>query len=218
MEKVILVNSGITLITKDQLQPITHDFLVQKDIVSKDFEVIKEKTIYAFPISQISYTNGFSMAIQPNRILFQVLNIPNFEKERKRALDLLKDISSKYVTLFREILECKVIGINFNFIKDDLHFETFVEKSINLNSPFFNFEGKKSDIQKIDTSYSLKSKKFNVTINKISKRNIETNTEDFITLFQINVQYDREYDNNIVNIINELKGNYEKSLKFISGV
>ena len=215
MEKIILANSGITLITKGQLQPITPDFLVQKDIVPKNFAIIKEKTIYAFPISHINYTNGFSIVTEPNRILFQ--NIPN-SKEKDEALDLLEDISSKYITLFKKILEWEFIGINFDFIKDDLHFETFVEKSINLNSPFFNFEGKKSDIQKIDTSYDLKRKKFNITINKILKRNINTNTEDFITLFKINVHYDREYDDNIVNIINELKENYEKSLNFISEV
>ena len=218
MEKIILVNSVITLITKDQLKPITHDFLVQKDIVSKDFEVIKEKTFYAFPISQISYTNGLNIIIEPSRALFQILNIPNSEEEKEKALNLLKKISSKYVTLFREILECKFIGINFDFIRDDLRFETFVEKSINLNSSFFNFEGKKSDIQKIDTSYDSQGKKFNIAINKISKRNIKTNTEDFITLFKINVHYDSKYDDNIVNIINELKENYEKSLKFISEV
>ena len=218
MEKIILANSMITLITKDQLKPITHDFLVQKDIVSKDFEVIKEKTFYAFPISQISYTNGFSIIIEPSRTLFQILNVPNSKEEREKALNLLKEISSKYVTLFREILECKFIGINFDFIKDDLHFETFVKKSINLNSSFFNFEGKKSDIQKIDTSYVLKGKTFNITISKISKRDIKTNTEDFITMFKINVHYDRQYDDDIVNIINELEENYEKSLKFISEV
>ncbi len=156
--------------------------------------------------------------IEPNRALFQILNIPNSEEKREKALNLLKKISSKYVTFFREILECEFIGINFDFIKDDLHFETFVKKSINLNSPFFNFEGKKSDIQKIDTSYSSQGKKFNITISKISKRNIKTNVEDFITLFKINVHYDRKYDDNIVKIINELKENYEKSLKFISEV
>ncbi len=218
MEKIILANSMITLITEDQLKPITHDFLVQKDIVPKDFEVIKEKTIYAFPISQISYTNGFSIIIEPNRTLFQILNIPNYKEKREKPLNLLKEISSKYVTLFREILECKFIGINFDFIKDDLRFETFVEQSINPNSSFFNFEGKKSDIQKIDISYSLKGKKFNITINKISKRNIETNTEDFITLFKINIHYDSKYDDNVVNIINEMEENYERSLKFIGGV
>ena len=217
MEKIILVNSVITLITKDQLKSITHDLLVQKGIVPEDFEVIREKTFYAFPISQISYTNGFSIRTEPNRTLFQIL-IPNFKEKRKKSLNLLKKISLKYVTLFKEILECKFIGINFDFIKDDLHFETFVKKSINLNSSFFNFEGKKSDIQKIDTSYVFKGKKFNITISKISKRDIKTNVEDFITLFKINVHYDLQYDDDIVTIINELKENYEKSLKFISEV
>ena len=215
MKEIILVNSAITLVTQNQPQSITHEFLVQKKIIPKDFQVDVEKTFYTPVASKIEYTNRFSIVTQPDRILLQVSNIPNIEEKKENYLDLLQGISSSYVTFFKEMIKCKATGINFQFIKDNLEFDTLVEQSIKPDSLWLNFEGKKGDIQNINISYNLKGKQFNITINKALKRNTQNNSEGFCTFFAINVHYPSEYDDNIVNIISELKENYKKSQEFI---
>ncbi len=214
MKKIILTNSAITLVTQNQPQSVNHEFLVQKDIIPKDFQVNDKEVFYTPFASKIGYTNGFGIITEPDRILFQVSRIPNFEEKKKNYLDLLENISLNYVTFFKEMIKWEAVGINFQFIKDDLQFDTFVDQSIKLNSSWFNFEGKKGDIQKIDISYDLKGKQFNIIIHKGLKRNIQSNNEDSCTFFTINVHYRDKYDD-IVNIISELKENYEKSQEFI---
>ena len=215
MKEITLANSTITLVTQNQPQSVNHEFLVQKNIIPKDFLVNNKETFYTPFASKIEYTNGFGIVTQPDKILFQVSNISNIEEKKESYLDLLESISSGYLTFFKEMIKWNAAGINFQFIKDDLQFDTFVDQSIKPDSLWFNFKGKKGDIQKIDISYDLKGKQFNVTIHKALKRNTQNNNEEFCTLFTINVHYDRKYDDNIVNVISELKENYKNSQEFL---
>ena len=215
MKEIILTNTTITLITQNQPQSVNHEFLVQKDIIPKDFQVNDKEAFYTPFASKIKYTNGFGIVTEPNRMLFQVSNIPSMEEKKENYLDLLENISSNYITFFKEMIKWEAIGINFQFIRDDLQFDTFIDQSIRPDSLWFNFKGKKADIQKIDTSYDLKGKQFNITIHKALKRNTQDNNEKFCTFFTINVHYDRKYDDNIVNITSELRENYKKSQEFI---
>ena len=213
MPEILFINSSIVLVTENLMPSVTHDFLVNQKIIPKDFQV-QGIPLYIPPVSQIKYNNGFNITIEPNKLQFMISKKPiPKEEEEKEALHLLMDVSKKYVNFFSDI-KCKSIGINFQFIREDLQFNSLIEKTIKPDSPCLKFENHKGEVSTINVSYNnWKGKQFNVVMNKIQR--IDPLPPTDVILFNINISYPSSYSPVIVE---ELIENFEKSQQFIKEI
>ncbi len=212
---LILVKCSIVLTTRNYLPPVNHEFLENKKIIPENFEK-KGNSISTPVFSQINYTNGFNITTEPDRTIFQFSGSNIIEQEKN--LNLLKDISSKYVKIF-EYIKYQAIGINFDFI-NEVKYDSIMEKIVKLESTHLSFENNKGTIHNIELSYSVKGKKFNVTIRRLEKKpavehSSQTAKPDFVPLFHINIHYPGEYADNKETIIEELPKNYNQAKQFI---
>ena len=213
MSKILFINSSVVLVTEKPVPSVTHDFLVNKKIIPADFQV-QGIPLYIPPVSQIKYNNGFNITIEPNKIQF-IISKPtlNGEEEKKAVLNLLMDVSTKYIHFFSDI-KCKSIGINFQFIREDLQFNSLIKKTIKSDSPCLKFEGHKGEVNTINVSYNnWNGKQFNVVISKIQRINPPPPMD--VILFNINISYPSNYS---PVIIKELIENFEKSQQFIKEI
>ena len=224
MKKIKLEKTSIVLLTQGYVSPVTHDFLTTQNITpSQDsgFQLIPNNSFFAPPISQMNFHNGLSIINDPEKIIFQVSKGSVTEDEQEHCLDLLQNVSSKYISSepFKSA-RYLAIGINFQFIKDDLIFNTFIEKSIKSDSPCLFFESqRKGKVNDIKFSYSYEHKQINVTISKLSfvtyPQN-KSNDQNSVSRFDVNIHYNQPNDHNDINkIIKEIKENYQKSKHFI---
>ena len=164
--QLILINCSVVLVTQDHVASVNHDFLVNQKVIPENFQ--KKGNSFNTPVvSQIYYSNGFNIIGEPNKTLFQ-FSAPNVnESDNLNNLNILKGISSKYVQLFN--INYKAIGINFDFIRDDLEYHSFIEKLVKKDSASLSFENNKGEVCSIDLSYNVKGKQFNVTAKKVER-------------------------------------------------
>ena len=214
--KLILINSSIVLVTRDSIPPVNHDFLINKKVIPENFQ--KNNNSISTPvISQIHYKNGFTIVVEPKKILIQ-FQISSFDEVKNlHNLKLLKEISSNYLKLF-DYIEYQVIGINFDFIKEKLQYNAFIEKFIKQDN-HLSFENNRGEVLRVDLSYNLKGKQFNVQVIRAESRsqpaNPQTTAPTFFPFFKINVNYPGNYAENKVTVIEELEENYNRSKEFI---
>ena len=211
--ELTLINCSVVLLTQEHVGSINHEFLVNKQVIPTDFQ--KTGNSFNTPVvSRIDYNNGFSILAEPNKTQFQISNTKGNELNN---LNIVKNISSKYVNLFN--INYKAIGINFELIRTELDYQSFIGKIIKSDSPYLSFENNKGDIRTIDLSYSVKGKYFNITAKMAEKTKNNVQSQEtkktFVPYFKVNVHYPSNYTDNSVNIIEELKENYKKSKKFI---
>ena len=216
---LILINSSIVLMTQDHVPSVNHDFLVNKKVIPENFQ--KTNNFISTPVvSNIYYSNGFTIVAEPKRTLirFQVPSID--ESKNLDNLKLLRNIASKYIKVF-EYIKYQAIGINFDFIREKLQYNSFVEKIIKQDNDHLNFENNKGEVRSIDLSYNLEGKQFNVKVIRVEKETQNTNFQNtihnFVPLFKINIHYLGDYATNKVTIVEELEKNYNRSKKFIGG-
>lgn len=215
-ETILLTNASVVLVTKDHPTSVTHDFLVKHKVIPEDFQ-IQGSSVYAPPISQIRYNNGFCIVTEPNRILLQILKPTAKIKEQEVCLEILNQTSLKYVQFFSDIKH-QSIGINFQMVRDDLKFQSFIEQTVKQDSPFLIFENDKGDVRTFSASYNWRGKQLNMVINKVQKQELSRPSHPLdIVLFDINVNYSNQYGNES-NIIKELKENFKKSKEFIKSL
>ncbi len=228
MKKIKLEKTSIVLLTQGYVSPVTHDFLItQKIIPSQDsgFQLIPNISFFAPPISQMIFQNGLSIINDPEKIIFQVSKGSVTENEQEHCLSLLQDISSKYVESepFKSA-RYLAIGINLHFIRDDLIFNPFIEKSITSDSPcwFFESQGSKGKVNDIKFSYFYDNKQVNVTISKlpfVTHPQNKSNDQNSVSRFDVNVHYNQPNNHtNINKIIKEIREDYQKSKHFIGGL
>ena len=213
MSEILLTNSSVVLMIQSSVPSVTHEFLVNKKIIPSDFQ-IQGAPFYTPPVSQIKYTNGFNITTEPSRVQIMTSKPVTEEREKKNNLNLLTDISLKYVEFFNDIT-CKSIGINFQFIRDNLNFEHLMKQTIKPNSSYLKFEDCKGEVGTVNVSYNWKGKQFNVSINKVQKIVPQPSTN--VTFFNINVNYSDNYGEKFA-IIKELIENFEKSQQFIKDI
>ena len=214
--QLILINCSVVLVTQDHVASINHEFLVNQKVIPENFQ--KKGNSFNTPVvSQIYYSNGFNIIGEPNKTLLQ-FSVPSVdESDNLNNLNILKDISSKYVQLFNT--SYKAIGINFDFIRDDLEYHSFIEKLVKQDNASLSFENSKGEVRSIDLSYNVKGKQFNITARKVErvKKNaqLQEAVKNFVPFFKVNVHYPSGYTDNTVNIIGELEENYKKSKQFV---
>ena len=211
--ELTLINCSVVLLTQEHIGSINHELLVNKQVIPTDFQ--KTGNSFSTPVvSRIDYNNGFSILAEPNKTQFQISNKMDNELNN---LNIIKNVSSKYINLFN--INYKAIGINFELIRTELDYQSFIGKIIKLDSPYLNFENNKGDIRTIDLSYSVKGKYFNITARMAEKTKNNVQSQEtkktFVPYFKVNVHYPSNYTDNPVNIIEELEKNYKKSKKFI---
>jgi len=215
--KLILINSSIVLVTRNHVSSVSHRFLVNQKIIPEDFQQ-KGNSFSSPVVSQIQYNNGFNVIIEPNKTLFQFANNNTNDQENLKNLKTLKEISSKYIEVFKHI-EYQTMGINFDFIRDDLKYNAIVEQIVKQDSPYLNFEKNTGKVHNIDLSYNLEGIQFNVSIRKVEKKistfSTQSSTQNFVPFFRINAHYPNEYANNKITIIEETEKNYKRSKNFI---
>ena len=212
----ILISSSIVLVTQDPVPPVNHDFLVNKKIIPESFQK-KDNYISTPIVSQIQYNNGFTIVAERNKTLIQ-FQVPSVnDSQNLDNLKLLQNITFKYIKLF-EYIKYQAVGMNFDFIRETLQYNSFVEKIIKQDN-HLSFENSKGEVCNIDLSYNLKGKQFNVKIAKVERKphdvNPQTTLPSFVPFFKINVHYPGNYAENKVTIVEELEENYNKSKKFI---
>ena len=144
--------------------------------------------------------------------------IPSVDKSKDLDnLKLLKNIASKYIKLF-EYIKYQAIGINFDFIMENLQYNSFVEKIIKQDN-HLSFEDNKGEVRSIDLSYNLKGKQFNVKVIRVESRPQHTDPQNtlqnFVPLFKINIHYPDNYAENKATVVEELEENYNRSKNFI---
>ena len=212
MEELLLTNSSVVLVTASPVPSVTHEFLVNQNIIPQDFQV-QGTPFYTPPVSQIKYNNGLNIITEPNKIQLSKSVIK--KEEKKDCVNELKEISLKYVELFNDI-KCNSIGINFQFIRDDLKFSSLIDKTIKSDSSCLKFEDHKGEVSTINVSYNnWKGKQLNVVISKIQKINPSPPID--VVLFNININYPNTYGEK-ATIIGELTENFEKSQRFIKRI
>ena len=214
----ILINSSIVLVTQDHVPPVNHDFLVNKKIIPENFQK-KNNSISTPVVSQIYYSNGFTIVTEPKRTLIQV-QVPSVDESKNlKNLSLLRNIAFEYIKSF-EYINYQAIGINFDFIREGLKYSSFIEKIIKQDAQL-SFENNKGEIRNLELSYNLKGKQFNVKVIKVESKTQSTNHQntihDFVPFFKINVNYPSNYTDNKTTIVKELEENYNQSKKFIGG-
>ena len=211
--KILLTNASVVLVIKDHPPSATHEFLVKHQIIPETFQV-QGAPFYTPPISQIVYNNGFRITTEPNKILLQVLEPTAKIEEQETYLKLLEQVSLKYVEFFSDI-KCQSLGINFQIIRDDLAFQSFIERTVKSDSPFLVFENNKGDVKNLNVSYNWRGKQLNMVINKVQKKELNRPSHPTnIVLFDINISYPNQYGDKSA-IVKELKENFEKSQQFI---
>ncbi len=211
MKELLLTNSSVVLIIESPVPSVTHEFLVNQKIIPSDFQ-IQGTPFYTPPISQIKYNNGFNITTEPSKIQLMTSKPAVTKEEKGNCLSELKDVSLKYVKLFNDI-NFKSIGINFQFIRNDLQFKHLIEQTIKPDNLCLKFEDNKGEVGTIKVSYNKwKGKQFNVEINKIKKIHPPPPTD--VVLFNVNINYPNNYGEK-VTIIEELIEDFEKSQKFI---
>ena len=215
MEEVLFIKGSVVLVTQSPVPSVTHEFLVNQKIISSGFQV-QGTPFYTPPVSQIKYNNGFNITTEPNKIQFMIMTLKpvTTEKEKEDCLSLLEDVSLKYVELFNDI-KCDSIGINFQFIRHDLEFKHFIQKTIKPDSSCLKFEDHKGEVRTINVFYNWKGKQFNISINKIQKINPPPPID--VALFNINVNYPNTYSDKLI-ILRELIENFKKSQQFIKEI
>ena len=216
--QLILINCSIVLITQDHMPSINHDFLVNRKIIPEKFQK-KNNSISTPVLSQIYYNNGFTVIVEPKKILIQ-FQVPSVEELKNlENLSLLQDIASRYIKSF-EYIRYQAIGINFDFIKEHLQYNSFIEKIVKQDE-HLSFQGNKGEVRSIDLSYNLKGTQFNVKVIKVESRprnaNLQSTLPVFVPLFKINIHYPGDYAENKITVVKELKENYNRSKKFIGG-
>ena len=216
--KLILTNFSVVLVTQDHLASISHELLVNKQVIPNHFQK-KDNSFNTPVVSQIHYSNGFSIIGEPNKTLLQFLNPSTNESNNSNNLTLMKEVSSKYIRLFD--IRYQAIGINFDFVRDDLEYQSCIEQLVRTDSNHLSFESNKGETQSIDLSYRLKGKQFNVTIMKAERKatsgSVPKTKVAFVPFFKLNFHYPSDYTDNTVSIIEELEKNYKESKKFIEG-
>lgn len=214
----ILINSSIVLVTQDTVPSVNHDFLVNKKIIPENFQK-KNNSISTPVISQIHYNNGFTIVAEPKRILIQ-FQIPSTDESKNlNNLKLLKSIVSKYIKLF-EYIKYQAIGINFDFIRENLQYSSFIKKIIKQDN-HLNFEDNKGEVRSIDLSYNLKGKQFNIKVIRVESRpqqaDLQSAFQKFVPLFKINIHYPGDYAENKATIVEEIEESHNRSINFIGG-
>ena len=217
--QLILINSSIALVTKDYVPPVNHEILTNQNIIPVDFRP-KSNSFSSPVVSQIHYANGFNVIAERNRTLIQFLNTNTTNEGNDLSnLKILKEISINYIKVFNYI-KYKAIGINFNFIRDDLDYDSAIKQIVKQgDSSHLVFENNKSEVNNIDLSYKLEGIQLNVSIRKVEKKPLmkipQSSTQGFVPLFRINAHYPDEYTDNKITIIEELQKNYGRSQKII---
>lgn len=217
--QLILINSSIVLVTHNHVPSVSHEFLVNQKIIPENFQ--QKGNSFSTPVvSQIRYSNGFDVITEPNKTLFQFSNTNTNEQDNLINLATLKEISSNYIKVFQYV-KYQAIGINFDFIRDNIKYNTIVEQIIKQDSSHLSFENNTGIVRNIDLSYNLEGIQFNVSIRKVAKKvqtpSIQAPVQDFVPFFRINAHYPDEYANNKTTIIGELQQNYNRAKNFIGG-
>ena len=212
--KLILLNSTIVLVTKDQIPPVDHNFLVHQHIITSDFQ-LHPQSINAPALSLLNYKNHFNFTIEPHRVQISFSKPIMEQQDYLSDLKTLEDTTSQWIEVFKYI-QYQSIGINFDWIADDLKYNSTIKQVIPQDTPRLSFKNNKGEVVNASLSYKLNGKNFNVNIGKIEKRGGKGNKVlGYMSQFIVNVDYPNV--ENKTTIIKELKANYEDSKKFIGG-
>ena len=107
MSKLITQELAIVVSVKTQNPAILNeDFLKQSGIIPSDWKLAREP-IYTDRVAQIVFENGFSIAAQPDRVMF-------LEAVGDKEIDTISagEVAQKYVTTLK-LADYQAVGINF---------------------------------------------------------------------------------------------------------
>jgi hypothetical protein len=107
MRQLITQELAIVISVKTQNPTLLNeDFLKQTGIIPSDWKLAREP-VYTDRVAQIVFENGFSIAAQPDRVMF-------LEAVGDKEIDTINagEVAQKYVTTLR-LADYQAVGINF---------------------------------------------------------------------------------------------------------
>jgi hypothetical protein len=185
MSQLITQELAIVVSVKTQNPAILNeDFLKQTGIIPSDWKLARDP-IYTDRVAQIVFENGFSIAAQPDRVMF-------LEAVGDKEIDTISagEVAQKYVATLR-LADYQAVGINFrSYVAHDNAEE--VSEYINtqlLSSGSWQQYGAAGVRASINLVYDLSERQLNLAINEASIQFPEQPATP-VVLFAGNFSYD----------------------------
>jgi hypothetical protein len=185
MSKLIVQELAIVIAVATQNPTILNeDFLKQSGIIPTDWKLAREP-VYTDRIAQIVFENGFSIAAQPDRVMF-------LEAVGDKDVETIAagEVAQKYVATLK-LADYQAVGINFrSYVAHDS--ATAVSAYINtqlLGAGSWQQYGNSGVRAAINLVYDLPERQLNLSINEASIQFPEQPATP-VVLFAGNFSYD----------------------------
>lgn len=208
MTQLITQELAIVIAVKTQNPTILNeDFLKQSGIIPSDWKLARDP-IYTERVAQIVFENGFSIAAQPDRVMF-------LEAVGDKPIDSINagTVAQKYVNTLK-LADYQAIGINFRSYvayPNEALASQFISTQLLANGSWQSYgESFKASLNLV---YDLNTRQLNLSINEASIQ-FPDQLATPVVLFAGNFSYDianlsieervKKIDSNIGNWQNDL--------------
>jgi hypothetical protein len=209
MSQIVTQELAIVISVKTQNPNLLNeDFLKQTGIVPSDWKLAREP-IYTDRVAQIVFENGFSIAAQPDRVMF-------LEAVGDKEIDTIKagEVAQKYVATLK-LADYQAVGINFRSYVAHASQE---DASDYINSELlaagsWQQYGTGAVRASINLVYDLSERQLNLSINEASIQFPEQPATP-VVLFAGNFSYDASQTaaDDKANEIAKVIGNWKQDL------
>jgi hypothetical protein len=163
---------------------LTEEFLKFSGIVPASWELDSEPT-YNNRIAQLIFKNGFSIALQPDRVMFMEAIAQKVPEDIVAG-----EIAENYIKTMR-LAEYRAVGINVrSFLEDAANpdaITNYITKEL-LGTGMWKEHGDNSLAVSLGLGYQLEGRKLNLTINEASIR-LPNQPPTMVVLFSGNYEY-----------------------------
>jgi hypothetical protein len=185
MTQLITQELAIVVAVKTQNPAILNeDFLKQSGIIPSDWKLARDP-IYTDRVAQIVFENGFSIAAQPDRVMF-------LEAVGDKEIDTVSagEVAQKYVETLK-LADYQAVGINF---RSYTAYETPAAASEYINTQLLasgNWQkyGEGTVRASLNLVYDFSDRQLNLSINEASIQFPEQDATP-VVLFAANYSYD----------------------------
>jgi hypothetical protein len=214
MSQPKLINQEIAIVIAVKTQNPTilnEDFLKYSGIVPADWQLAQAPT-YTDRVAQVLFTNGFSLAVQPDRVMFLEALGEN------KSLDTVSaaNIASKYVDTLK-LAEYQAVGINcrgyVSYATEPNGANKLITEHLLTPGTWQNFTDKPAQAS-INFIYDFPDKKLSITVNEATLQFPNQNPTD-VVLFAGNFNYALNNVNETerVNRVQQIINNWQADTK-----
>jgi hypothetical protein len=209
MSQLITQELAIVIAVKTQNPTILNeDFLKQSGIIPTDWKLAREP-VYTDRVAQIVFENGFSIAAQPDRVMFL-----EAVGDKEIASISAGEVAQKYVATLK-LADYQAVGINF---RSYVAYESPAAASEYINSQLlaagsWQQHGKGAVRASVNLVYDLADGQLNLSVNEASIQ-FPDQAATPVVLFAGNFSYDisQTADSEKATAIAKLVGNWQQEL------